>query len=55
VTMPTSRELSVAHQAPGECKWCDERYEKIRKAFKEEHYRWLKEKWDRRVNLTRGR
>lgn len=32
----TARELAVAHQKPGECAWCDERYQKIEDAVARE-------------------
>lgn len=31
-----SRELSVAHQTPGECAYCDRKYQKIQAAFMRE-------------------
>lgn len=34
--MSLSRQLAVAHQQPGECAYCDDRYRQIQDAFMRE-------------------
>lgn len=41
--MTESRHLAVAHQKPGECAYCDDRYDRMRKEFELEFATLLEE------------